>query len=92
MICGYCREFRTKRVEELFLHLKTAGCHQDRRVWERVLEAHKRGTSGRRILSEAFPDLYPSTPMPEETKAKLREINETRKAQGIKMPKRRRVT
>ena len=88
MICGNCKEYRTKRSEELLAHIK-AGCVRDRIVWSKVLEAHKRGTSGRRILSEAYPELYPSTPMSEETKAKLREINETRRAQGIRMPKRR---
>jgi hypothetical protein len=90
MICGHCKEFRTGRVANLLAHIKKTGCDQDRPVWARVLEAHKRGTSGRRILSEAYPNLYPSRPMDEETKEKLREISAARKAEGIKMPKRRR--
>jgi hypothetical protein len=90
MVCGHCKEFQTKRSGELLAHIKTTGCDQDRPIWRRVLEAHKRGSSGRRILSEAYPHLYPSTPMDEATKEKLREINERRKAEGIKMPRRRR--
>jgi hypothetical protein len=90
MVCGHCSRFRSSTVRELLVHIKTTGCDQGRPTWARVLEAHRRGSSGRRILSEAYPDLYPSTPMSEETKQKLREINEQRKVEGIKMPRRRR--
>lgn len=90
MLCGYCREFRTKRVKELLAHWKETGCHSGRPVWARVFEAHKRGHSGRRILSEAFPAIYKSEPMDEETKEKLRAMQEDRKASGVKFPPKRR--
>lgn len=88
MLCGYCREFRTKRVEELLSHWRVTGCFDGRPVWARVFEAHKRGHSGRRILSEAFPTIYRSEPMDEETKEKLRVVQEERKRSGVKIVKR----
>ena len=91
MRCGYCKEFRTKHVEELLAHFKASGCPTGRPVWVRVFEAHKRGHSGRRILSEAFPSVYKSEPMSEEAKEKLRALAEERKASGVKFPPKRRI-
>lgn len=89
MICGYCKK-SVRRVRTLREHWKETGCPTARPVWAKVLEAHKRGTSGRRILSEAFPGIWKSEPMSEETKARLREIQERRKAEGIKVGRLRR--
>lgn len=86
MRCGSCA-IPFKKIVDLEIHWKTTGCMQYRHVWERFMEARRRGSSGRRILHEAFPDLWPSEPMDEETKEKLREIQERRKKEGIKFPR-----
>jgi hypothetical protein len=88
MRCGHCGSAADGSAA-LFLHWKSTGCHRGRPVWARVIEARRRGSSGRRILHEAYPDLYPSRPMDEDTKEKLREIEELRKAAGVKRPVRR---
>lgn len=80
-----------KKTVDLELHWKETGCMEHRRVWEKFMEARRRGSSGRRILHEAFPDLWPSEPMSEEAKEKLRELAEKRKAEGIKIPKKKRI-
>lgn len=90
MICGACRT-SFKKTESLRTHWEETGCMSGRPVWERFAEARKRGSSGRRILHEAFPNLYPSEPMSEEAKEKLRAIAEQRKAEGVKMPKKRKI-
>lgn len=87
MICGHCRDFRTRFSNVMFLHWETFGCTWGRSVWERVFESKRLGHSGRRLLHEAWPDLYPSEPMSEEDKAKLRELAERRKAEGVKIVK-----
>jgi methylase of polypeptide subunit release factors len=88
MKCGYCKAFATKRAETLFAHFKETGCPVGRPVWARVVEAHKRGSSGRRILAEAYPAIYKSEPMTEEAKERLREVAEERKREGVKIVKR----
>ena len=90
MKCAHCKE-SMPNVKALFEHWKKVGCPNDRPIWVKVVESKKQGHSGRRILSEAYPDLYPSTPMSEETKEALRALNEHRKEAGIKMPKRRKL-
>jgi hypothetical protein len=87
MRCGYCKEFATKRAGALFVHFKETGCPVGRPVWARVVEAHKRGTSGRRILAEAYPGIYKPEPMTEEAKERLREVAEARKKEGVKIVK-----
>lgn len=57
----------------LLIHWKQTGCQRRRPVWERVAEAKRRGTSGKRILHAAFPETYKTKPMPEEVKALWRE-------------------
>lgn len=88
MRCGHCKAFSTKHAEEFLAHIKATGCSNGRPVWARVVEARKRGSSGRRILAEAYPDIYKSEPMTEEAKARLREIAEERKREGVKIVKR----
>lgn len=90
MKCGYCKE-KMPNTKTLFEHWKKVGCDKDRPIWEKVIESKKNGHSGRRILHEAYPDLYPSEPMSEETKEALRALNEQRKEAGVKMPKRRKL-
>ncbi len=64
MICGGCR-----RPFSLFaflrIHWLQSGCSWGREIWGRVTRAHRNGTSGRRILSAAFPAVYKTRPMPE---------------------------
>jgi hypothetical protein len=90
MLCGYCKE-KMPNTKTLFEHWKKVGCPTDRPVWAKVLESKKQGHSGRKILAEAYPDLYPTEPMSEETKEALRALNEQRREAGIKMPKKRRL-
>ena len=78
MRCGYCHK-SLGSVKGLYQHWKLKKCPQWQFVWEKVMIARKRGHSGRRILSKAFPHLYPSKPMSEETKEKLRSIKKTRR-------------
>lgn len=90
MLCGYCKE-KIPGTQALFVHWKKTGCDKDRPVWVKVIESKKQGHSGRKILAEAYPDLYPTEPMSEETKEALRALNEQRKAAGVKMPKKRKI-
>ena len=70
-LCGYCkRPFSS--IRGLLQHWKMKKCPQWQFVWEKVMNSRKRGHSGRRILSKAFPHLYPTKPMSEETKERLR--------------------
>jgi len=55
------------------------GCRWDRDVWERHGKAKARGGSGRRILSEAYPDLWKPRRMSEEAKTRLQELEEKRR-------------
>jgi len=71
MTCGSCGHSFSLFIF-LRAHWFTAGCQKARTVWARVLEARRRGTSGRRILHQAYPHLYKSEPMPEEVKARFR--------------------
>lgn len=77
MICGTCKK-PMKTIRTWKKHLAETGCAWRRDVWVRVLAAHQRGSSGRRILSDAFPDLYKRVPMSEETKERLRELSAQR--------------
>lgn len=67
MICGSCKAPFTLMVF-LETHWRQTGCQRSRPIWERVARAHANGTSGRRILHAAYPDLYKTKPMPEEVK------------------------
>lgn len=87
MLCGYCKE-KVPNTTALFEHWKKVGCLNDRPVWVKVVESKRQGHSGRKILHEAYPDLYPSEPMTEETKEALRALNEQRRASGVVRPKR----
>lgn len=84
MKCGYCRRGGFKSIRGLKNHWRTTGCPVHRPVWAKVVEARKRGSSGRRILHAALPHLYPSTPMSEETKEQLHAIAEMRRARGVR--------
>lgn len=68
MICGGCKH-PFSLIEFLRIHWLQTGCSWGREIWARVTRAHRNGTSGRRILSSAFPAIYKSKPMPEEVKA-----------------------
>lgn len=77
MKCGTCGvSFDSFR--EIKEHWRKTGCHWRRRVWERALESKRRGHSGRRILSEAMPQLFRPRPMSEGAKEKLRELDKKR--------------
>ena len=70
MICGHCKApFR--HVRKLLAHWRETGCPWGRPVWERVRESRRAGHSGRRILHNRWPTLWPSEPMPEEVKERL---------------------
>lgn len=56
----------------LRIHWIQTGCQKGREIWERFFRSRRAGHSGRRILREAYPNLYPSEPMPEELKAAFR--------------------
>lgn len=71
MICGGCgHPFSLFRFMEI--HWIQTGCNWGREIWRRVFASKREGHSGRRILSKAFPKLYPSEPMPEELVAYYR--------------------
>ena len=72
--CGTCKKRFT--TPSLFGHWKKTGCSWGREVWVRVAQAKKRGHSGRRILSEAYPHSYPRRAMPEELIERFREMKE----------------
>lgn len=84
MICGYCREFKAKRSEVMFAHWWPGGCPIGRDVWIKVVESRKAGHSGRRLLHERWPELWPSEPMTDEDRERLRELEEKRKESGVK--------
>ena len=85
MTCGTCTEpMRTFKAWRD--HLAATGCAWGRTVWEKYLAARCRGSSGRRILSGAFPHIWKPRTMSEETKERLREIG----ANKVKVSKRRR--
>jgi len=88
MKCGYCGK-SFKSVRAIYQHWRMKGCPQFRPVWEKVVAARKRGHSGRRILAKAFPHLYPTTPMSEEVKEKLRIVSEERKKTGVRPVRKR---
>lgn len=71
MTCGGC-----KHSFSLFVFLKVhwlqSGCSWSMAIWERVLRSRREGHSGRRILRGAFPETYPSRPMPEAVKQAFR--------------------
>ncbi|MGH9391940.1 MAG: hypothetical protein ACRD1Z_20245 [Vicinamibacteria bacterium] len=83
MICGYCSGFSAKRVDRIEAHWRLTGCPWARPVWVRYFESRTAGHSGRRILHEAFPDLWPSDPMDEEARERLQEADARRKASGV---------
>jgi hypothetical protein len=85
VICLHCLEFSTKRVEVLLAHWWPGGCPWGREVWKKVMESKIAGHSGRRLLHERWPNLWPSDPMSEETKGRLREIAQQRKESGVKV-------
>lgn len=72
MICG-CGASGFKQVADLQKHWKANGCQRGRPIWARVARAKKNGTSGKRILHRAFPDLYHVRPMPEHVVQGFRE-------------------
>lgn len=86
MLCGYCKE-KMPNTKTLFEHWKKVGCPTDKPIWKKVVESKQKGHSGRRILHEAYPDLYPSEPMSEETKEALRALNEHRRETGVVSPR-----
>ena len=73
MKCGTCKA-PMRDQKQLRDHWSATGCAWLRPVWEKVAEARRRGRSGRRLLGDAYPHLFKSEPMSEETKARLREI------------------
>lgn len=77
MKCGTCQQ-TMKNVTAWRDHKRETGCHWHRPVWVKVLAAKRRGSSGRRLLSDAYPHLYKRTPMTEEAKERLRQLNEKR--------------
>lgn len=83
MICGFCRQAGLPGVAALQAHWAETGCPQHKPIWARVVAARKAGHSGHRILHEAFPSLWPSDPMTEEAREKLKELAERRKATGV---------
>ena len=90
MICGHCKAPVGKKIAQMFIHWALEGCPDGLKVWARFAESKAAGHSGRRILHEAWPDLYPSEPMTEETKQALRELADRRKEAGVVMPQKRR--
>jgi hypothetical protein len=76
MICGHCGQ-SFSLVAFLLIHWKQTGCHRGHNVWRRVLASKRAGHSGRRILHEAYPHIYPSEPMPEELKERWAEQKAT---------------
>ncbi len=76
MKCGHCGA-GVAGVGALLRHWRIARCAWRRDIWERVVHARRRGTSGRRILRSAFPQLYPARPMPEDLKARFETRKET---------------
>lgn len=101
MTCGTCKEFKTDDYAQMKKHWKDTGCDWRRDVWVKVVAARRRGSSGRRLLSAAYPHLYKRTPMTEEAKERLRELGKKRirttkravdqAAQGQKKKDRRRL-
>lgn len=89
MICAHCKTYRPKTAALMLDHWNRDGCIWGRPLWKRVLQARRDGHSGRRLLHAAFPDLWPSVPMDEEAKDRLRELAEARKEAGVKTPRRR---
>lgn len=77
-LCGYCRK-AFGSVKGLFQHWRLKKCPQWQFVWEKVVSSRKRGHSGRRILAKAFPHLYKSKPMSDETKEHLKSLQEKRR-------------
>ncbi len=77
MICGTCRE-TMKTFTDWKVHIAATGCDWGRPVWIKVGESKRRGHSGRRHLSRAYPELWKSEPMTEEAKARLKELSEQR--------------
>lgn len=71
MICGGCKRPFSLMIF-LRIHWLQTGCAWGREIWRRVFQSKREGHSGRRILSKAFPAMYPSEPMPEELKAYYR--------------------
>jgi hypothetical protein len=89
MRCGTC-SISIPDVGALLKHWKETGCEWNRSVWERVVESKKHGHSGRRILSEAYPNLYKSEPMPEDVKEDLRRRGEEKREILKKIGRRKR--
>lgn len=71
MICTGCRR-SFSLFAFLWIHWVQTGCCWTRQIWERVFRAHRNGTSGKRILHRAFPNLYKTKPMPPEVIAAKR--------------------
>ena len=69
--CGYCKK-SFAHVVIVMRHWKKDGCTWRRDVWARVAQAKRRGHSGRRILSETWPDLYPRKKMSQDVIDRLR--------------------
>ena len=91
MLCGHCRQFSAPGVQGLLDHFRESGCPWGRPVWKRVIEAVRRGHSGRRILSRHFPDQYKRSPMPVHVKERLRGLARARAEAGIQVPRLRRI-
>lgn len=91
MKCGYCKS-SLPAVKEMLLHWKAVGCPTGRPVWEKVVDSRKSGHSGRRLLHEAWPRLWPFDPMGEEDRERLRERDAARKADGVKRIQRRKTS
>ena len=72
MTCGTCKHPFSMMVF-LRIHWVQTGCQKGRLIWERVFRSKRAGHSGRKILREAYPNLYPaSRPMPPEVKEGFR--------------------
>lgn len=95
MLCGYCKS-PVKGIASFKKHLRENGCSWNRGVWEKHYRSRQAGHSGRRILSQAFPNIYPPRPMSDECKERLQALTENRKGMNLgrqkKARKRRKVS
>lgn len=71
MTCGTCKHPFSLMVF-LRIHWIQTGCQKGREIWARVFRARRTGTSGRRILRAAYPNIYKTKPMPPEVIAARR--------------------
>ncbi|HEV3027691.1 MAG TPA: hypothetical protein VG457_08975 [Planctomycetota bacterium] len=75
MTCSTCKHPFALLVF-LRIHWIQTGCQKGRDIWKRVFEAKRRGTSGKRILRAAYPNVYKTKPMSPEWLARLRSMKE----------------